>query len=304
MKKDSKILIVGHDDIIESSLRNYFEREGYSNVFSSSIMGLNTEIQPSVYEFFQDERPDYVFLGSTRSGGIKANQENPAEFIYHNCESQNNIIYAAHKFGVKKLLYYAGSCIYPKECLQPIKEEYLLTGSLEKTSEPYSLSKIAGVSLCQSFKRQYGFNAIAMVPATVYGPQKSKDVEASHVIGALIGRFKKAVEDGVGEIELWGSGNPRREFLYADDFVDASLFLMKNYDGEKIINVGVGEDITIKELAQMIAKVCKYTGKVSFDTSKPDGTAQKLLDSTRISNLGWSSKISLTEGLQKEGVIT
>lgn len=304
MNKDSKILIVGHDDIIEASLSRYFEHNGYGHVFSSSAMALNTTIQSSVYEFFQRERPEYVFLGSTRSGGIKANQENPAEFIYHNCESQNNVIYAAHKFGVKKLLYYAGSCIYPKECSQPIKEEYLLTGSLEQTSQPYSLSKIAGVSLCQSFKRQYGFDAIVMVPATVYGPQESKDIEASHVIGALIGRFKKAVEDGVAQIELWGSGNPRREFIYADDFVDASLFLMKNYDGEEIINAGVSEDVTIKELAQLIAKVCKYTGKISFDTSKPDGTAQKLLDSTRLSNLGWSSKISLMEGLQKEGVIT
>jgi GDP-L-fucose synthase len=299
MNKDSSILIVGHDDIIERSLFDHFKKAGHKNVYSSSQLALNTTIQPSVYNFFSDIKPEYVFLASTRSGGIEANIQHGAEFIYHNLESQNNVLYAARKFGTKKLLFYAGSCVYPKESSQPIKEEYLLTGPLENTSESYSVAKIAGIKLCQSFKRQYGFNAIAAVPSTIYGPESDTDIETAHVIGALIGKFVKATQKNEKEVSVWGSGTPRREFIYVDDFVNASLFLMEKYDGIEMINVGAGMDVSIKELAQMIAEASAYQGNIVFDPSKPDGTMQKLLDTSRLSLLGWKPKVALKEGIAK-----
>ncbi len=299
MDKDSNILIVGHNDIIESSLRSFFRGQGYTNVFSSSDIALNAAIQASVYDFFQKNKPEYVFLASTRSGGIAANEKNGAEFMYHNLESQNNILYASWKFGVKKLLYFAGSCIYPKESPQPMKEEYLLTGALEKTSEPYSVAKIAGITLCWAFKRQYGLNAIVMVPATIYGPGSDADMETAHVMGALIGKFSDAVYEGQKQVTVWGSGEPRREFLYIDDFVEASLFLMEHYEEDQIINVGSGEDITIKELAGLIAQVSGFGGSIVFDKTKPDGTARKFLDSSRMLARGWKPKVSLEAGVQK-----
>lgn len=299
MDKDSKILIVGHNDIIEHSLRSYFENNGYRNVFSSSTIGLNPTIQASVYEFFQKHRPEYVFLASTRSGGIEANAKNGAEFIYHNSESQNNILYSSWKFGAKKLLYFAGSCVYPKECSQPMNEESLLTGELEKTSEPYSVAKIAGIKLCQAFKKQYGFNAIVMVPATIYGAGSDVNSETAHVIGALIGKFTNAVKENQQEVVVWGTGQPRREFLYADDFVDACRFLMENYDGDEVVNIGSGGDITIKELAETIAEIVGFRGSIVFDETKPDGTMRKLLDSRRMTDLGWKARISLEEGIKK-----
>lgn len=299
MDKNSPILIVGHDDIIENSLYNYLQFCGYKNVFSSSLIGLDSSIQPSVYHFFSQYRPEYVFLASTRSGGIEANQKFAAEFIYHNLESQNNIIYSAHKFGTKKLLYVASSCIYPKNCLQPMKEEYFLTGRVEETSEPYAISKIAGIMLCQSFRKQYNFNAIAMVPATIYGPGSDTDSLTSHVMGALIGKFETALKEGKNEIVLWGTGCPRREFLYADDFVEAALFLMDRYDSIEMINVGCGYDITIKELAETVAEIIGFKGKIIFDESKPDGAMQKLLDNNRMATMGWKASVSLREGIEK-----
>lgn len=299
MNSDSRILIVGHNDIFENSLCAYFEREGYEEVYSSSKIGLNPAIQASVYEFFQKNKPEYVFLGSTRSGGIEANEKNGAEFIYHNSESQNNILYSSWKFGVKKLLYYASSCIYPKECPQPMKEEHLLTGTLEKTSEPYSVAKIAGIKLCQAFRRQYGLNAIVMVPATVYGPGGDVHIETAHVIGALIGKFTSAIVKEQQEVVVWGTGNPRREFLYVDDFLSASLHLMKQYNGEGIVNTGFGSDISIKELAAMVAKIVGFKGNVIFDETKPDGTMQKFLDSSYMSSLGWKAQVSLEQGIKK-----
>jgi len=299
MNKDSEILIVGHNDIIENSLRSHFISEGFTNVFSSSEIGLNPTVQPSVYEFFQEHRPKYVFLASTRSGGIEANIKNPGEFIYHNLESQNNILYASNKFGVEKLLFFAGSCVYPKECAQPMKEDGLLTGKLEQTNESYSVAKIAGIHLCQSFKKQYGFNAIVMVPATVFGPGSNVDIKTAHVIGALIGKFDKAVKNNHNEITVWGTGEPRREFLYVDDFTEACHFLMERYDGLKMINVGSGYDVTIKELTQLIARISGFKGNIVFDDSKPDGVYQKLLDSSRMKKLGWKPKVALEDGLQK-----
>ncbi len=299
MNKDAKILIVGHDDIIENSLWVHFQSQGFTKVFSSSRMALNPTIQPSVYEFFQKERPEYVFLGSTRSGGIEANQKNAAEFIYHNLESQNNIIYSAWKFGAKKLLYFASSCVYPKVCPQPMKEEYLLSASLEKTSEPYSVAKIAGIKLAQAFRQQYGFNAIVAIPATVYGPESDTEMTTSHVMGALIGKFAAAIKEKKEEVTIWGTGQPQREFLYADDFVAASIFLMDHYEGQDIINMGSGADIVIKELAHKIAAIVGFKGKIVFDPSKPDGTMQKLLDNSRLVQLGWKPCVKLDEGIKR-----
>jgi GDP-L-fucose synthase len=299
MNKDSKILIVGHNDIIENSLFEHFKNNGFSNVFSSTQISLNPTIQPSVYEFFQKYRPEYVFLASTRSGGIEANIKYAAEFIYHNLESQNNIIYCAWKFGTKKLIYYAGSCIYPKESKQPIKEESLLTGELEKTSESYSIAKIAGVKLCEAFKKQYGLNSIVAIPATIYGPGSDVDLEKAHVIGALLAKFASAVKTGAKEVVVWGTGEPRREFLFVDDFIDASLFLMENYNDTQMINVGAGTDVSIKELAELIAEVTGYKGSIKYDSSKPNGTMRKLTDTTRLTKLGWKPKVGLREGIKK-----
>jgi len=299
MNKDSKILLVGHNGVIEDSLYSYFRSNGFSSVVSSSAIGLDPAIQPSVYDFFQTQRPEYVFLASTRSGGIEVNRQRGAEFIYHNLESQNNIVYASWKFGVKKLLYIAGSCVYPKECPQPMRAESLLTGSLESTSEPYSIAKIAGIKLCQAFRRQYQFNTIVMAPATVYGPGSDTDIQTAHVLGALIAKFAQAIEDRQEEVVLWGSGRPRREFIYADDFVDSCLFLMKHYDGDELINAGTGCDIAIKDLAEKIATVAGFKGKIIFDDTKPDGAMTKLLDSTRIHGLGWKAGVSLEQGIAK-----
>lgn len=299
MDKDAKILVVGHGGIIERSLTAALQSQGYKHVYSSTDMGLNPTIQASVYDFFQTERPEYVFLGSTRSGGIEANRKNGAEFIYHNSESQNNIVYASWKFGVKKLLYFGGSCVYPKESPQPIKEEYFLTGPMESTSEPYSVAKAAGVALCRAFKAQYGLNTVIMIPATIYGPGSDANIETAHVMGALIGKFVQAVKAGDKEVTVWGSGTPRREFLFADDMVDAALFLMNNYNGDEIVNVGCGNDASIKDLAVMIAGAAGFKGKIVYDRTKPDGTKQKLLDSTRMTGLGWKAQIGLEEGIKK-----
>ena len=299
MNKDSKILIVGHNDIIENSLVQYFRENGFKNIFSSSAIALDPAIQPATYHFFSTYRPDYVFLGSTRSGGIEANQKHAAEFIYHNLESQNNIVYAAQKFGTQKLLFFAGSCVYPKECPQPIKEEYLLTGPLEKTSEPYSIAKIAGIKLCQTYKKQFGLNAVVMIPATIYGSGSDTDIETAHVIGALLGKFTEAVENNQPEVIVWGTGAPRREFLHEDDFVSASVFLMEHYDGEEMINVGCGSDVSIKELAQIIAEITGFRGSIKFDSTKPDGTMRKLVDNSRIAKMGWKAKVGLKEGIAK-----
>ena len=299
MNKSSKILIIGHNDIIEKSLVHYFRSHSFSNVFSGSEMALNPTIQNSVYEFFQKHRPEYVFLGSTRSGGIEANQKYPAEFLYHNSESQNNIIHAAYKFAAKKLLYIAASCVYPKETLQPIKEEFLLTGALEPTSQPYAVAKIAGIHLCQTYRRQYGFNAVAVVPATIYGPGSDTDLEKAHVLGALLAKFHKAVMNHEKEVVVWGSGKARREFLYADDFIEACLFLMDHYNDAPLLNVGCGSDVSIVDLAELIKKISGFQGSIVFDTTKPDGAMAKLLDNSRITWLGWRSKIKLEEGIKR-----
>lgn len=299
MRRDSKIFIVGHNDSVENSLRGYFQAQGFPHVISNTQEGINVLEQSKVRDFFKKFKPGYIFLGSLRSGGITANQKFPAEFIYENIQSQNLVIEAARLGGVKKLLYFSSSCVYPKEARQPIKESSLLTGPLEPTSEPYAIAKIAGTKMCQAYKAQYGFNAIVAVPATLYGPGSDTDIENAHVLGALIVKFHKAKKEGLSEVVVWGSGKPRREFLYVDDFVSACLFLMEHYDGFDAINVGSGVDVTIKQLALMIKKASGYKGKIVFDASKPDGALRKLMDNTHIRKLGWKPKVSLEEGIEK-----
>lgn len=299
MRRNVKILIVGHDDIIENSLLSYFTNHGFKNVFSSSANRLDVLNQNKVNKFFEQKGPDYIFLGSARSGGIAANKKFAAEFIYSNLESQNNLIQAAYKFGVKKILYFSSSCIYPKEAKQPLKEEYLLTGPLEPTSEPYAIAKIAGAKLCQTYKDKYNVNAIVAVPATVYGPGSDLDIETAHVIGALIGKFHKAIANDEKEVVVWGTGKPQREFLYVDDFVESCLFLMENYNEPEIINIGCGYDVSVKELAEMVEKVSGFKGKIVFDSSQPDGVMKKLLDNSRIKKLGWKPKVDLEEGITR-----
>jgi len=299
MRRNSKIFIVGHNDSIENSLKKYFQAQGFAHVLSNTQDRINVLDQAKVDSFFKKFKPEYVFLGSLRSGGIAANQKFPAEFIYENAQSQNLVIDAAYRYKVKKLLYFSSSCVYPKQAKQPIQESSLLTGPLELTSEPYAVAKIAGTRICQAYKAQYGFNAIAAIPATLYGPGSDTDIENAHVLGALMAKLHKAKTEGADEVIVWGSGKPRREFLYVDDFVSACLFLMENYEGREHINVGSGYDVTIKQLALMIKKVSGFKGKITFDTTKPDGTMRKLMDNTRMRKLGWKPKVSLEEGIEK-----
>lgn len=297
MNKDAKILIVGHDDVIEKSLLRILRAKGFLNVASASEIALDTTIQSPVYEFFSQERPEYIFLGSIRSGGIEANQKNPAEFFYANSESQNNIVYAANKFGVKKLMYFASSCVYPKDALQPMKPEYLMTGPIEPTSAAYATAKLAGIALCQAYRKQYHLNAIVTVLATVYGPDSDVDLSTAHVLGALIHKFNQAKVRGQKNVTIWGSGEAKREFIFADDFVEACLFLMDRYNSEELINIGCGEDVAIKDLAVMIKEISGFQGEIVFDKTKPDGALRKLLDNEKIIKLGWKSKVSIREGI-------
>jgi GDP-L-fucose synthase len=299
MRRDSRIFIVGHNDSVENSLRGYFQAQGFRHVISSTYDVIDVLNESSVDDFFKEFKPEYVFLGSLRSGGIAANQKSPAEFIYENIHSQNLVIDAARYSRVKKLLYLSSSCVYPKEAKQPVKEASLLTGRLEPTSESYALAKIAGTKMCQAYKAQYGFNAIVAVPATLYGPGSDTDMQNAHVLGALIAKFHKAKCEGKSEVIVWGSGRPRREFLYVDDFASACFFLMEHYDGFDAINVGSGHEVTIKQLALMIKEISGCKAKIIFDASKPDGACAKLMDNTRMRKLGWKPKVSLEEGIEK-----
>lgn len=299
MKKSSKIFIVGDKSIIGTALIQYFKSKGFSNVLSESSYGLDLIDQNLVYSFFKKEKPEYVFLTYVKSGGIIANIEQPAEFIYNNLQIQNNVIHHSYKFGVKKLLFLGSSCVYPLNCLQPMKKEYLLSGTPEKTSEPYALSKIVGIKMCQAYSKQYGLNFIPVIPATIYGPGDDFDLEKGHVISSLIRKFHEAKVNNEDKVIVWGTGKPRREFLYVDDMVDACIFLMYDYGVPEIINVGYGEDIPIKELAQLIKDIVGFRGKIIFDGLKPDGALQKLLDSSKIIDLGWKARVSLEEGIRR-----
>ncbi len=299
MEKDSKIYVAGHNGLLGSAIIRKFENEGYRNILTKIHQELDLTHQQEVEDFFKTEKPDYVILAAAKVGGIYANSTYPAQFIYENLSIQTNVIHAAHIFGVKKLLFFGSACSYPRECPQPMKEEYLLSGYLEPTNEAYAVAKIAGIKMCQAYNRQYRTNFICAVLANMYGINDHFDSDNSHVIPALIRKCIDAKRRAQSEITVWGSGNPRREFIFADDVADAALFLMNTYNDSAIINVGFGEDVSIKELVTIIKKAVGYEGKVIFDESKPDGMPQKLLDSSKIENLGWKMKVNLEEGIRR-----
>lgn len=297
MQATDKIYIAGHRGLVGSALLRRLAAEGYANFVCRTSQELDLRNQDQVRHFFAEERPGYVFLAAAKVGGIHANETYPAEFIYDNLLIESNVVDSAYRSGVKKLLFLGSSCIYPKLAAQPIKEEYLLTDSLEPTNECYAIAKIAGVKLCQAYKRQYGFNAISAMPTNLYGAGDNFHSENSHVIPALIRRFHEAKTKGASEVCIWGSGTPRREFMYVDDLAEALVFLMQSYEGDKHINIGVGEDVSIRELAELVAITVGFKGGISNDISKPDGTPQKLLDVSRLAKLGWKARTSLKDGL-------
>jgi GDP-L-fucose synthase len=298
MKLSSKIYIAGHLGMVGSAITRVLKAQGFHNLIFKTSSELDLRNQAAVQQFFAAEKPEYVFLAAAKVGGIVANNIYRGEFIYENLMIQSNVIDAAHKNGTEKLLFLGSSCIYPKMCPQPIKEEYLLTDYLEQTNEPYAIAKIAGLKMCESYKRQYGVNFISAMPTNLYGPNDNYDLQNSHVLPALIRKFHDAKVSGVGQVEIWGTGSPKREFLHVNDLAQASLFLMQNYDGEQHVNVGTGVDVTIKELAETVKEMIGFTGQLVFNTEKPDGTPRKLLDVSKINNLGWKHKIELREGIK------
>jgi len=297
MERDSKIYIAGHRGLVGSAIMRCLQSKSYNNLIFRAHKELDLEIQKDVNDFFERERPEYVFLAAAKVGGIYANSTYPADFIYNNLIIETNVIHAAYKYGVNKLLFLGSSCIYAKLAPQPMKEEYLLTGELEPTNEPYAIAKIAGIKLCQSYNRQYGTNFISVMPTNLYGPNDNYDLMDSHVLPALIRRFHEAKEKGLSFVEVWGTGSPRREFLYSDDLGEACVFLMQKYAGSEIINIGTGEDITIRDLTQIVAEVVCYKGEIRWDTTKPDGTPRKLLDVSLLHSLGWKHKTTFKDGL-------
>ena len=299
MDKNAKIYVAGHRGLVGSAILRKLQADGYTNLVYKTSQELDLRDKNQVDEFFAEEKPEYVFLAAAKVGGIVANNEFPADFIRDNLMIQTNVIDAAYRNGVKKLLFLGSTCIYPKFAPQPLKEEYLLTGELEPTNEPYAIAKIAGIKMCESYNRQYGTKYISVMPTNLYGPNDNFDLHTSHVLPALIRKFHEAKESNAPYVEVWGTGTPRREFLYSDDLGDACVFLMNHYEDNEIINVGVGKDIPIKELAEKIKDVVGYQGEIKFDTSKPDGTPRKLVDVSKINALGWKASISLEEGLQK-----
>jgi GDP-L-fucose synthase len=299
MEKNGKIYIAGHRGMVGSALVRRLQREGYTNFVTRTSKELDLRNQQAVNEFFEQEKPDYVFLAAAKVGGIVANNSYRADFLYDNLMIQSNVIHQAYTSGVKKLLFLGSSCIYPKLAPQPLKEEYLLTGPLESTNEPYAIAKIAGIKLCDAYRDQYGCNFISVMPTNLYGPNDNYDLNNSHVLPALLRKFHEAKERGDKEVVVWGSGTPRREFLHADDLADACVFLMNHYNEAGLVNIGVGKDISIGELAQLIKEIVGFEGTIIFDTSKPDGTPRKLMDVSKLHALGWTASINLKEGIQK-----
>jgi GDP-L-fucose synthase len=299
MEKESKIYIAGHRGLVGSAILRRLQKEGYSNFILRTSSELDLRNQQAVAKFFAKEKPDYVFLAAARVGGIIANNTYRADFIYENLAVQNNVIHHSYLNGVKKLLFLGSSCIYPKLAPQPLKEEYLLTGLLEYTNEPYAIAKIAGIKMCDAYRDQYGCNFISVMPTNLYGPNDNYNLTTSHVLPALLRKFYEAKEKKLSEVVVWGSGNPRREFLHVDDLADACYFLMQTYNEPGLINIGVGEDVSIKELAELIKQLTGFTGDISFDPTKPDGTPRKLMDVSKLHSLGWKASINLKEGLQR-----
>ncbi|OPJ60893.1 GDP-L-fucose synthase [Clostridium oryzae] len=299
MKKDSKIYVAGHNGLVGSAIIRNLKKKGYENIISRSHKELDLTNQSDVKKFFEGEKPEYIFLAAAKVGGINANNMYPADFIYENLMIECNVIKAAHDFKTKKLLFLGSSCIYPKNCPQPIKEEYLLSGYLEPTNEAYALAKISGLKMCQFFKKQYGDNFISVMPTNLYGPNDSYDLETSHVMPALIRKFHEAKAKNLPYVEIWGTGKPLREFLHVDDMADACVFLMENYDGDEFFNVGTGREISIKNLAEMIKEIVGYKGGIQYNTSKLDGTQRKLLDVNNLTKLGWRYRIELKYGIEE-----
>ncbi|MGE0670014.1 MAG: GDP-L-fucose synthase family protein [Parachlamydiales bacterium] len=298
MPYDAKIYVAGHNGLVGRAIERKLRQEGYTNIVSRTSDDLDLRRQADVDAFFEQEKPDYVFLAAAKVGGIKANSDYPAQFIYDNLMIETNVLHAAYLHGVKKLLFLGSSCIYPRECPQPIKESYLLSGPLEPTNDAYAIAKIAGIKMCQSYNRQYGTRFISCMPTNLYGPFDHFDLKNSHVLPALIRKFSEAKAEGRPSVTLWGTGSPKREFLHVDDLADAVLFLMRNYEGDEHVNIGCGDDLSIFELATLIKDAVGYEGELLFDPSYPDGTPRKLLDISKIQNMGWSPKISLQEGVQ------
>ena len=299
MKKEDKIYIAGHRGMVGSALVRKLTALGYTNLLLRTSADLDLRNQQAVQEFFFGEEPDYVFLAAAKVGGILANNIYRAEFLYDNIMIEANIIHAAHTVGVKKLLFLGSSCIYPKMAPQPLKEDALLTGLLEPTNEPYAIAKIAGIKMCDAYRAQYQANFISVMPTNLYGPNDNYDLKTSHVLPALIRKFHEAKRENQPSVLMWGTGSPKREFMHVDDLADACLFLMENFNDDGFVNAGVGEDISILELAKMIATIVGYEGKIEHDLSKPDGTPRKLMDVSKLTSLGWTASISLEAGIRK-----
>ena len=294
MDSESKVYVAGNTGLVGSAIVRMLHMKGYTNILSTPSSHFDLRRQDDVERFFKTNEPEYVYLAAAKVGGIGANKDYPGHFIYDNLMIQSNIIHAARKFGVKKLLFLGSSCIYPKMCEQPIKEEYLMTGPLEPTNDAYAIAKIAGIKMCQAYRKQYGFNAISLMPTNLYGPNDNFDLETSHVLPALIRKFHEAND----EVTLWGDGSAMREFLHVDDLAEACFTAMLKYDSPEPLNVGTGEDVTIKELSEMISKVVGFPGFTNWDTSKPNGTPRKVLNVDKIKSLGWKPSISLEDGIK------
>ena len=299
MQKNSKIYVAGHRGLVGSAILRALEKQGFTNLITRTSSEVDLRDYNQTADFFAKEKPEYVFLAAAKVGGIRANNTYRAEFLYDNMMIQNNVIHQAHTNDVKKLLFLGSSCIYPKMAPQPLKEDSLLTGTLEPTNEPYAIAKIAGIKMCDAYRSQYNANFISAMPTNMYGPNDNYDLNNSHVLPALLRKFHEAKEQNLPEVTVWGTGKPLREFLHSDDLAKACIFLMQNYDDFGHVNVGIGEDISIKDLALLIKKIVGYEGNLVWDTSKPDGTPRKLMDVTKINNLGWKAEIGLEEGITK-----
>ena len=298
MKQTDKIYIAGHRGMVGSAIHRNLTAAGFTNFVFRTSSELDLRDQVSVLNFFETEKPDYVFLAAAKVGGIVANNTYRADFIYENLQIQNNVIHSAYLTNVKKLMFLGSSCIYPKFAEQPISEDSLLTGKLEETNEPYAIAKIAGIKMCEAYRAQYGCNFISVMPTNLYGPNDNYDLQNSHVLPAMIRKFHEAKENSAPDVELWGTGKPMREFLHADDLADACVYLMKNYHDSSLVNIGTGVDVTIKELAETIKETVGFTGNINWNTDKPDGTPRKLMNVSKLHNLGWKHKIELKQGIE------
>ncbi|MET3874848.1 GDP-L-fucose synthase [Chitinophaga sp. OAE865] len=299
MNTQDKIYVAGHRGMVGSAIVRRLQKEGFNNIITRTSKELDLRDQAAVAAFFTDVKPDYVFLAAAKVGGIMANNTYRGQFIYENLMIQNNVIHHAHLNNAKKLMFLGSSCIYPKMAPQPLKEEYLLTGPLEPTNEPYAIAKIAGIEMCDAYRAQYGSNFISVMPTNLYGPNDNYDLTTSHVLPAMLRKMHEAKVNNQPEVIIWGTGTPKREFLHADDMADACFYLMQNYNEKGLVNIGVGEDISIRDLAQLIKRIVGFEGELIFDTSKPDGTPRKLMDVSKLHNLGWKASLNLEEGINK-----